>query len=230
MPSSIPNDIYQYSLWPAFAAGLDRGGPRVCDLINHGTYGVGVFEKSPESPPNGNGNGNGNGGGGGGSSGALPFATPPKEMVQIEGKAYSIAYDGTVEAAEPRANLPYAMVSVFQPTQRVELRSSFTFDDLRKVAWPNSPTSFRITGAFRSVHTKQGLYEEAEGTIFGFMIPRWQAAVSGDEYSQMRFIDDDRKQGAGACWGSRPGKGRCWSRADAGVSISGSRRTRSSTS
>ncbi|KAK7935469.1 hypothetical protein PG985_000964 [Apiospora marii] len=195
MPSSIPNDIYQYSLWPAFAAGLDRGGPRVADLINHGTYGVGVFEKGSESPANG------------GGSGALPFTTPPREMVQIEGQAYSIAYDGTVEPAEPRANLPYAMVTVFQPTQRAELHSSFTFDDLRKVDWPNSPTSFRITGAFRSVHTKQGLYEGVEGTIFGFMIPRWQAAVSGDEYSQMRFIDDDRKQGGGSVLGFEAGEG-----------------------
>ncbi|KAK8034711.1 hypothetical protein PG993_009706 [Apiospora rasikravindrae] len=198
MPSSIPNDIYQYSLWPAFAAGLDRGGPRVADLINHGTYGVGVFEKSPSSsPPNDASDG----------SGALPFATPPKEMVQIEGKAYSIAYDGTVEAAEPRASLPYAMVTVFQPTQRVELHLSFTFADLRKVVWPNSPMPFRITGAFRSVHTKQGLYEDVEGTIFGFMIPKWQATVSGDEYSQMRFIDDDRRQGGGSVLGFEAGEG-----------------------
>ncbi|KAK8066023.1 hypothetical protein PG997_012770 [Apiospora hydei] len=178
MPSSIPNDIYQYSLWPAFAAGLDHGGPRVADLINHGTYGVGVFEKSSgSSPPNG---------GGSDGSDTLPFATPPKEMVQIEGKAYSIAYDGTVEEAEPRASLPYAMVTVFKPTDRVELHSSFTFADLRKV---------------------QGLFEDVEGTIFGFMIPKWQATVSGDEYSQMRFIDDDRRQGGGSVLGFETGEG-----------------------
>ncbi|KAK8031105.1 hypothetical protein PG990_000839 [Apiospora arundinis] len=177
---------------------LNGGGPRVADLTNHGTYGVGVFEKRPTDTSSSNGDS---------GSDSLPFETPLKEMVQIESKAYSIAYDGTVEAADPGASLPYAMVTVFQPTQRVALSSSFTFDDMRKVDWPNSPMPFRITGAFRSVHTKSGLYEDVEGTIFGFMIPKWQAAVSGDEHSQMRFITDDRKQGGGNVLGFEAGEG-----------------------
>ncbi|KAK8100644.1 hypothetical protein PG999_011018 [Apiospora kogelbergensis] len=173
----------------------NEGGPRVADLTNHGTYGVGVFERSPADSSST------------GESEALPFETPPKEMVQIESKAYSIAYDGSVTEADLGASLPYAMVTVFQPTQRLELNSCFTLADLQKVGWPNSPMPFRITGAFRSVHTKSGLYEDVEGVIFGFMIPKWQATVSGDAYSQMRFIDDDRKQGGGNVLGFETAEG-----------------------
>ncbi|KAF1825472.1 alpha-acetolactate decarboxylase [Dissoconium aciculare CBS 342.82] len=166
MAKSIPNDIFQYSLHSAYNAGLKDGGPPVAFLTNHGNHGLGVFEDEES------------------------------DLVQVDGIAYSIDKDGDVEPAEKDDQLPFVMVTIFQPTQRVKPPQSTTNKKLLEVfqAGKNTTMPFRIRGPFKYINTKQQTYWDAKGTIFGFFVPNWQSAISG-EGLQCCFLSEDKGNG-----------------------------------
>jgi alpha-acetolactate decarboxylase len=166
MAKSIPNDIFQYSLYSAYNAGLKDGGPPVAFLTNHGNHGIGVFEDEES------------------------------DLVQIDGTAYSIDKDGDVEEAEKDDQLPFVMVTIFQPTKRVKPPASTTNKKLIEVfqAGKNTTMPFRIRGSFKYINTKQQTCWDAKGTIFGFFVPKWQAAISGEDL-QCCFLSEDKTSG-----------------------------------
>lgn len=171
MPNSIPNDIYQYSLFSAYNAGLKTGGPPVAFLTNHGTHGTGYFE--PSSP-----------------------SARSDDMIQLDSTAYIISKDGSAKTAEKGACMPHTSVVVFQPTYRFEAPSGTSSAKVKEVfdMGKNTPMPFRLEGAFKSITTEQKSYEGVKGTIFGFAIPSWQREVSG-EGLVCCFISEDKKAG-----------------------------------
>ncbi|EMC98616.1 hypothetical protein BAUCODRAFT_119935 [Baudoinia panamericana UAMH 10762] len=175
-PSSIPNDIYQYSLRSAYNAGLKEGGPPVAFLTNHGTHGVGIFEAEEDDDGN---------------------EQSPNDMIQVDSVAYVIDSNGTATKADKNDQMPFTMVTVFQPVQRVKPPSGTTLKRVKELfegRSKNTPLSFRVQGSFKYINTQQQTYWDVKGTIFGFGIPAWQKEVSGDGLVSC-FLSDDKKKG-----------------------------------
>jgi alpha-acetolactate decarboxylase len=166
MAKSIPNDIFQYSLYSAFNAGLKDGGPPVAFLTNHGNHGVGLFDDEES------------------------------EMIQVDGVAYNIDPDGVVMPAEKDEQLPFVMVTIFQPNKRLSPQAGTTKKQLVEILKPakNTPLPFRLRGSFSYINTKQQTVWDAKGTIFGFYVPTWQTAISGPGL-QCCFLSDDKRTG-----------------------------------
>jgi alpha-acetolactate decarboxylase len=172
MPNSIPNDIYQYSLFSAYNAGLKSGGPPVAFLTNHGTHGTGYFESDSSN-------------------------TRANDMIQLDSTAYTISKDGTVKAADRGACMSHTSVVVFQPTHRFKAPPGTSSNKIKEEVFSmgrNTPMSFSAKGAFKSITTEQKSFEGVKGTIFGFVIPSWQKEVSGDGLVCC-FISEDKKSG-----------------------------------
>lgn len=175
-PSSIPNDIYQYSLRSAYNAGLKDGGPPVAFLTNHGTHGVGIFEAEEDDDDN---------------------ELAPRDMIQIDSVAYAIDDQGDVERADKQDQMPHTLVTVFQPSQKLKPPTGTPYKKVHELfssKAKNTPLPFRIQGPLKYIATKQATFWDVKGTIFGFFIPEWQKAVSG-EGLQCCFLDDGLKRG-----------------------------------
>ncbi|KAK0778213.1 hypothetical protein LTR38_014890, partial [Friedmanniomyces endolithicus] len=122
---------------------------------------------------------------------------PPKDMIQVDSVAYSFDKDGSAEKADKRDQMPFTMVTVFQPAQRVKPPTGTTHKRVLELfagRAKNTPLSFRITGAFKYINTQQATYWDVKGTIFGFCVPVWQKEVSGDGL-QSCYLSDDKKRG-----------------------------------
>lgn len=162
-----PNDVFQYSLLSAYNAGLKDGGPPASFVASQGTHGIGCFEEDEES-----------------------------DMVQIDGRIYTIDKDGDVEEADPDDTLPFAMSTNFQPKQRLKTPPNTTSKKLREVFEDakNTPTAFKLTGQFKYINSRQKTFWDVKGTIFGFSVPAWQTTMSG-EGLQCCFLSASREQG-----------------------------------
>jgi len=171
MAPTIPNDIYQYSLRSAYNAGLTDGGPPVAFLSNHGTHGIGIFEEYEDEDAG-------------------------RDMIQIESVAYSIDSNGDAERAEKDDQTPFAMVTVFEPKQRVQPPVGTGNKKVLELfeRGKNTPMPFRVTGSFKYINTRQQTYWDVKGTIFGFAIPAWQKEISGEKL-QSCFLSADKQQG-----------------------------------
>lgn len=172
MVVSIPNDIFQFSTFAALSSGFNTGQPRTADLTSHGTHGLGVYE-----------------------DGSL--------MILIDRQAYALRKDGTVVPAPMDARLPFAMVTIFQPTYRIKL-PNLSFEELEELVSSeelgpakgvNTLMPFTITAAFASVSLEQsGELTNIEGTIFGFVVPRWMREISGPRI-HAHFLDEEESTG-----------------------------------
>jgi len=176
MPNSIPNDIYQYSLFSAYSAGLKSGGPPVAFLTNHGTHGTGYFESQPADS-----------------------SSRPNDMIQLDSTAYTIDSEGTAKQAERGACMSHTSVVVFQPTHRFKAPPGTSSTKIHQEVFSmgrNTPMSFSAKGTFKSITTEQKTYSggSVKGTIFGFVIPTWQKDVSG-EGLVCCFLSEDKTVG-----------------------------------
>jgi alpha-acetolactate decarboxylase len=171
MAPSIPNDIFQFSTFAALNAGFNTGQPRTADLTSHGTHGLGVYE-----------------------DGSL--------MILLERQAYALRKDCTVVPAPVEARLPFAMVTIFQPTYRIKL-PSLSFDGLEDLLSSselgpaksiNSLTPFQITTPFSQLSLEGDELVNIEGTIFGFVVPKWMREISGSRV-HAHFVDEEEGKG-----------------------------------
>ena len=167
MAKTIPNDIFQFSLLSAYNGGVKEGGPPVAFLTNHGTHGIGIFEDD---------------------------AT---DMIQIDSVAYNLDDNGSATKADKEDQLPFVMVTVFQPTQRVKPPKGTTSKKVKEVfeRSKNAPMPFRITGNFHYISTKQQTYWDVNGTIFGYNLPSWQRDISGEGLQSCYLAEDKTKGG-----------------------------------
>ncbi len=165
MVKNIPNDIFQFSLLSAYNGGLKDGGPPVGNLTNHGTHGIGIFEDDES------------------------------DMIQVDSLAYSFDENGEASKADEEDQMPFVMVTVFQPSQRVKPPKGTNSKKVKEVfeRGKNTPMPFRIVGDFQYISTKQQTYWDVRGTIFGYCLPSWQRDISG-EGLQCSFLADDKKR------------------------------------
>lgn len=168
MVASIPNDVFQYSISPAFHTHtLHSGGPPSAFLTRHGTYGLGYFAPTTSSPT-------------------------PDICALVESTAWRISgKDGKATKAEQSAQLPHVMVTIFEGVWRTKLLAgSSGVETVKEVMFSgdgerggrNSYMPFRVTGTFSTVNTASSTnatLQSAKGTIFGVYVPPWAENVSG---------------------------------------------------
>jgi alpha-acetolactate decarboxylase len=172
MVGSIPNDIFQFSTFSALTAGFATGQPRTCDLTSHGTDGIGVYE-----------------------DGSL--------MILLDQVAHAFRKDGTVVPAPMNAQLPFAMVTIYKPTYRIKL-PDLSFDGLEELVASsdlgpargiNTLMPFKIHAKFSSVSLEVGgTLSAIEGTVFGYVVPRWMRDISGPRI-HAHFLDEEETKG-----------------------------------
>jgi acetolactate decarboxylase len=124
-------------------------------------------------------------------------------MLLLERQAYSIRKDGAVVPAPMDALLPFAMVTVFQPTYRVKLPElSFNgfeeligSEELGAAKSVNSLMPFLMRARFKEVDMKAGgTLKDVEGTMFGFVVPSWMREISGPRI-HAHFVDEEEGKG-----------------------------------
>jgi alpha-acetolactate decarboxylase len=173
MVASIPNDIFQFSTYSALAAGFTLGQPRTSDLTTHGTDGLGVYE-----------------------DGSL--------MILLDEQACAIRKEGTVVPAPMNDRLAFAMVTIFRPTHHVEL-PELSFEGLEELMESselgpargiNTIMPFKMRAKFSSVSLGTGgTLSAIEGTIFGFVVPKWMRDTCGPRIQAYFLNEDESKSG-----------------------------------
>ncbi|KAF2483512.1 hypothetical protein BDY17DRAFT_324237 [Neohortaea acidophila] len=118
MAKPPPNDIHQFSLLSAFHAGLKEGGPPAAFLATQGTHGLGISEDDEA------------------------------DMLQLDSECYTFSDEGEAARADPEDQMPFVMVTAFQPAARVKPPRGTTSATIREVfegkAGKNTPLPFRL--------------------------------------------------------------------------------------
>lgn len=170
--TSIPNDIFQFSTYAALNAGFNTGQPRTADLTTHGNHGIGAYEDGTY-------------------------------MIMIDRQCFTIRADGTSVPAPQESRLPFAMVTVWNATHRVQipnlsfegLEDLLSSTDLGPVRGINTYEPFKIFTKFASIGLKEGgTRRNIEGTVFGFVVPKWMRDVSGPRI-HAHFVDESETKG-----------------------------------
>jgi acetolactate decarboxylase len=180
--------IFQVSTSGALVAGVYEREVSVQTLLEHGDFGLGTF------------------------------AGLDGEMVVLDGRAYQIHGSGRVSEAPLDAGAPFAVVTWFEASIDVSIRSVGSFKDLEASCDPfrrsgNIFYALRLDGRFKSVRARAvnppkagtGLVDAAkaqseftltdlEGTLVGLWSPGFSSAFSVAGY-HFHFLSADRQQG-----------------------------------
>lgn len=190
MPASIPNDIYQYSLFGAFSQGLTSGGPPAAFLTRHGTQGIGTFANGRK------------------------MIMIDAQAWQLQGNGAEQARIWTPAPGD--GMLPFVMVTCFEAVFQPKAPWNMALEEIEgEVLVPggagtetsgtglfgwskNDYLSVRIHGVFEHVRLIQddetiSMYD-VKGTVFGFRTPDW-AATTSPKGLHMHFISDEDEYG-----------------------------------
>ena len=121
--------IFQVSTSGALVAGVYESEVSVRTLLEHGDFGLGTF------------------------------ADLDGEMVVVDGRAYQIQGSGSVSEAPTGAGAPFGVVTWFEPSIDVSIRSVQSFKDLEASCDPfrgsgNIFYALRLDGRFKSVRAR----------------------------------------------------------------------------
>ena len=180
--------VFQVSTSGALVAGVYDREVSVQALLEHGDFGLGTF------------------------------ADLDGEMVVVDGRAYQIQGSGSVSQAPAGAGAPFEVVTQFEPSIDVSIRSVQSFKDLEASCDPfrrsgNIFYALRLDGRFKSVRARAvnppragaGLVDAAkaqseftftdlEGTLVGLWSPGFSSAFSVPGY-HFHFLSADRQHG-----------------------------------
>src|SRR5258708_3792769 len=129
---------YQISTSAALVQGVSGGAVSSGKLLANGDFGLGTFEHLDG------------------------------EMVVLDGIIYQEIGDGTVEARRDDFQIPFAVVSRFQPDENFEVSGSSSLDDLERACDPHRESenlfyALRVDGVFERMHTR-AVKAASEGT------------------------------------------------------------------
>jgi acetolactate decarboxylase len=180
--------VFQVSTSGALVAGVYDREVSVQTLLEHGDFGLGTF------------------------------ADLDGEMVVVDGRAYQIQGTGCVSEAPADAGAPFAVVTWFDASIDVSIRSVGSFKDLEASCDPlrrsgNIFYALRLDGRFKRVRARavnppkagMGLVDAAktqseftftdlEGTFVGLWSPGFSSAFSIPGY-HFHFLSADRQHG-----------------------------------
>lgn len=124
-------------------------------------------------------------------------------MLLKDKQAHAIQRNGRATLALANSRLPFAMVTVYEPSFRVKISdasmdalealvSSNEFGPAKSV---NTLTPFKIAGRFEYVELAESPTQtHVDGTMFGFIIPEWMKAISGPRI-HAHFLDANEESG-----------------------------------
>ncbi|MER6351211.1 acetolactate decarboxylase [Streptomyces sp. NPDC001634] len=181
--------VYQSSTMGALIDGVYEGDASVAQLLRHGDFGLGTFNRLDG------------------------------EMLVLDGVCYHLRADGSAEVAAPGDLSPFAAMTWFSADTTREVASPTTRSELTAVIdgmvrSPNLIYAIKITGHFgevrtRTVHKQEPPYppltEAAEGqaettftdvagTLAGYRTPDYEQGISVAGY-HLHFIDNAHERG-----------------------------------
>lgn len=181
--------ITQFSPISALLAGAYDGQVTCAELLRHGDFGLGTFDRLDG------------------------------EMLVLDGTVYQVRVDGSVRIVQGGETSPFAMVTRFSPTRAVPLERGMGLKDLESLidrAFPdvNLFCAVRGRGSFSAVQTRsvpsqkkpypslaeaakgQAVFERrgVAGTLVVFRGPRYAEGIAVPGY-HLHFISDDRTFG-----------------------------------
>jgi acetolactate decarboxylase len=141
------------------------------------------------------------------------------EMIAVDGHFLRTDVDGRLHDVPRSAKTPFAVLTFFDPTHRIEVTEPLAQDALlalidREVGHPEQVHALRIDGRFGFVHArsvpKQSKpyrplvevvadqhvfdFENALGTVVGFRFPRREEGLNVPGY-HLHFVDSERARG-----------------------------------
>ncbi len=182
------HSIFQVSTSNALVKGVFEGSTTVGDLRRHGDFGLGTFD-------------------------ALDG-----EMVMLDGQCHRASAGGTVTVAADELEVPFALVTFFEPDEVVEFESGMDLVALTDAVDALRPSenlfvAIRVDGEFEALSMRaacrarpgEGLVEatshqsefnvaDAHGTLVGFWVPEYASTMSVPGY-HFHFLSDDRSLG-----------------------------------
>ncbi len=187
-----PDTLFQTSTIAALLAGVYDGTTTVAELLRHGDFGVGTFDRLDG------------------------------EMVVIDGVCHRLRSDGSVTTARLSDRTPFAAVAFFRPTVSVDIRHPLESTDVHDVILShvesrNLPHAVRVTGSFSEVRTRTvakqvppyptltdaavdqriNRYRDIDGDLVGFVTPSYESGVSVPG-EHLHFVDGPRARGGHA--------------------------------
>src|SRR6266481_2914719 len=178
---------YQISTSAALVQGVSAGAVSSRRLLANGDFGLGTFEHLDG------------------------------EMVVLDGIIYQVRGDGTVAARQDDFQIPFAVVSRFQPDENVEVRDTSSLDDLERACDPRRESdnlfyALRVDGVFERMHTRavkaategtrllaaaetqpEFRFDDIEGTLACVWSPRFSSSFSIPGY-HFHFISKNAQK------------------------------------
>lgn len=124
-------------------------------------------------------------------------------MILNNGEAHTLSNSNVATPAPMDARLPFAMVTIFRPTFRMEVPQldMESLDDLLsspKLAHAravNTLAPFKVVGMFKSVeYADGGEQTDLKGIVFGYAVPTWLKGVCGPRI-HAHFLADSGEVG-----------------------------------
>ncbi|MEV5361106.1 acetolactate decarboxylase, partial [Micrococcus luteus] len=182
-------EVFQTSTIGALLAGVYDGDLTVGELLRHGDFGLGTFNRLDG------------------------------EMVIVDGRCYHLRADGTAHRAESGELTPFAAVTRFHAVDTVGIPTDTSRDDVVRrvddvIDSPNLMHAVRITGTFAAVRTRtvraqtppypplteasdeqaEQVFDDVDGDIVGFRTPDFEQGISVAGY-HLHFLDRARAHG-----------------------------------
>jgi acetolactate decarboxylase len=183
------NEIYQTSTMGALLNGVYEGDVTIRELLHHGDFGLGTFNRLDG------------------------------EMLVFDGVCYQLRGDGSATVADLDERTPFAAVTWFRPERTIEVSEPCDRAALRSsidaaLDSMNLMVAVRVTGHFGSVRTRtvteqhrpyrpfteatrdqqEVTFTDVEGTLVGFRMPDYEQGISVAGYHS-HFIDREHRHG-----------------------------------
>lgn len=181
--------IYQTSLMSGLINGVYEGSTTMADLLEHGDFGLGTFNDLDG------------------------------ELVAMESRIFQLRSDGSARAAKPDQKTPFAVMTFFRPTEKIQFDRAISREDLHQriddfVATDNLFCALRIDGCFSYVETRTVprqerpykpmleaiaqqptfRFDNCKGNVIGFRSPAYVQGINVAGYHE-HFITDSRQGG-----------------------------------
>lgn len=186
------DEVYQTSTIGALLDGVYEGDVTVRELLQHGDFGLGTFNRLDG------------------------------EMLVLDGICYQLRGDGSARVADPDQRTPFAAVTWFHPDRTIEVSAPVERPELKalideSLQSTNLIVAVRITGDFSMIRTRtvteqhrpypafteatqdqqEVTFTDVTGTLAGFRMPDYEQGISVAGYHS-HFIDADRRHGGHA--------------------------------
>jgi acetolactate decarboxylase len=181
--------IFQTSTMGALLDGVYEGDVTVRELLRHGDFGLGTFNRLDG------------------------------EMLVLDGACYQLRGDGSAAIADLDELTPFAAVTWFRPDQTIEVadphdRAALKMRIDKALESTNLMVAVRVTGDFSMIRTRtvteqhppyrpfteatqdqrEVTFVDLSGTLAGFRMPDYEQGISVAGYHS-HFIDTDHRHG-----------------------------------